>query len=74
LAGAGVRGLHPRLPPEHLVSWGRGNPIPIPHHTWRLRRIGLGASGKSNPLPTPTLTSPSHAFWTHPWCSQWQTR
>ena len=29
-------------PPDPLVGWGEGNPLPIPHPTRRLRRLDLG--------------------------------
>ena len=32
-----------RRSPAPLIGWGGGNPLPIPHHSRRLRRLSLVA-------------------------------
>ena len=39
-------------PPDLLVGWGGGNPLPIPLPPQRLRRFGLGAFGASVLAPS----------------------
>ena len=38
-----ARGAHD-APPDPLVGWGGGHPLPIPHPARRVRRLGLVAS------------------------------
>jgi len=47
-------------PPDPLVGWGGGYPLPIPLPTRRLRRLELGAYGASVLRP-PSTQNPGYA-------------
>ena len=50
-------------PPDPLVGWGGGHPLPIPHHPRRLRRLGLVACGDSSSAPSaPCSQNPLRNF------------
>ena len=48
-------------PPDRLVGWGGGHPLPIPFPLRRLRRLDLGAFGASVVRPPPTQI-PGYAY------------
>ena len=47
-------------PPDPLVGWGGGYPLPIPLPARRLRRLELGAYGASVLMP-PSTQNPGYA-------------
>ena len=50
-------------PPDPLVGWGGGHPLPIPHPPRRVRRLGLVACGDSSPAPSaPRSQNPLRNF------------
>ena len=49
-------GVHD-APPDPLVGWGRGTPLPIPYSPRRVRHLGLVAFGASFPKPPPKIFS-----------------